>query len=102
MRRIGKILKELPTSYIIRLDNITCPYCGIALTNETSSKEHVIGRHFVSKGTLHGNWNLIVNACNSYNGIKSDLEDDISAITLQPDVLANMDIVTLPPALSAR
>jgi hypothetical protein len=46
----------------------------------------VIGRRFVPKGKLHGQWNLILRACMDCNSLKSDLEDDISAITLQPDV----------------
>jgi hypothetical protein len=40
----------------------------------------------VPKGKLDRQWNLIVNACASCNAIKSDFEDDISAITLQPDL----------------
>ena len=57
------------------------------LTNDTTEKEHVIGRRFVPKGKLNGNWNLIVNACQTCNGIKGDLENDISAITMQRDAL---------------
>lgn len=83
---IGPTLKELPDKTVIRLDNVTCVYCGATLTKETSSKEHVIGRRFVPKGKLDGYWNLIVNACRTCNGIKSDLENDISAITMQPDL----------------
>lgn len=69
------------------LNNCTCPYCGVALSPEIISEEHVVGRRFVPKGKLNGNWNLIANACRPCNGRKSDLEDDISAITLQPDLL---------------
>lgn len=79
-------MKRSPNQ-VIRLDNISCPYCGVVLTNDTTEKEHVIGRRFVPKGKLNGNWNLIVNACQTCNGIKGDLEDDISAITMQPDAL---------------
>lgn len=68
------------------LDNRACVYCGGALTHANISREHVIGRRFVPKGKLHGNWNLIVNACRPCNVRKADLEDDISAITLQPDL----------------
>jgi len=57
------------------------------LTRESRTKEHVIGRRFVPKGKLDGQWNLIVRACRDCNQIKSDLEDDLSAITMQPDVL---------------
>lgn len=83
---IGQTLKELPDNKVIRLDNVTCAYCSAVLTNGISTREHVIGRRFVPKGKLHGSWNLIVNACRTCNGIKSDLEDDISAITMQPDM----------------
>lgn len=50
-----------------------------------STKEHVIGRRFVPAGKLDGEWNLIVRACAPCNREKADLEDDISAITMQPD-----------------
>jgi hypothetical protein len=64
------------------LENITCPYCGIELNDDNSTKEHVIGRRFVPKGTLDGHWNLIVRACARCNSEKADLENDISAISL--------------------
>ncbi|MFD1983312.1 HNH endonuclease [Mesorhizobium newzealandense] len=67
------------------LDNCACVYCGGALSAGNTSREHVIGRRFVPKGKLHGQWNLILNACRQCNSHKADLEDDISAITLQPD-----------------
>lgn len=38
------------------------------------------------RGKLRQQWNVIVRACQSCNNRKSDLEDDISAITMQPDV----------------
>ena len=37
------------------------------------------------KGTLAGQWNLILRSCSRCNDLKADLEDDISAITMQPD-----------------
>jgi hypothetical protein len=46
----------------------------------------VIGRKFVPKSTLENQWNLILSACRDCNNRKSGLEDDISAITMQPDV----------------
>lgn len=67
------------------MDNCSCPYCGTVLTEDTITKEHVIGRRFVPKGLFNGSWNLIVQACRDCNGIKADLENDISAITLLPD-----------------
>ena len=69
----------------IRLANVNCPYCGRDLTDKTRTKEHVISKRFVPKGTFDGSWNLILNACRACNNAKSDLEDDISAITMQPD-----------------
>lgn len=78
-------LKELPIAEAILLDNATCVYCGEELTPATSTKEHVIGRRFVPKGSLNKEWNLIVRACRKCNSIKSELEDDISAITMHPN-----------------
>src|SRR5689334_12269149 len=64
------------------LNNITCPYCGIDLVQQNAIKEHVVGRRFVPKGKLAHSWNLILQACRQCNEKKSDLEDDISAISL--------------------
>ncbi len=77
---------EIPDNIAIRLDNDTCVYCGIELSQVASTKEHVIARNFVPRGKLEGCWNLIVKACTSCNLRKSDLEDDISAISMLPDV----------------
>lgn len=73
---------ELPSNRAVVLDNVTCPYCGVELDEKNNTKEHVIGRRFVPKGSLNGNWNLIVRACQECNSYKSVLENDISAITL--------------------
>jgi hypothetical protein len=64
------------------LKNVTCPYCAAALDPETRTKEHVIGRRFVPKGSTENRWNLILWACSVCNNKKSDLEDDIAAITM--------------------
>jgi hypothetical protein len=80
-----KIMKELRPNDPIFLDNTTCVYCGTSFEDGTRTKEHVIGRRFVPKGKLDGQWNLIVWACRLCNGHKADLENDISAITMQPD-----------------
>lgn len=66
------------------LKNETCIYCGSILSQSNISREHVIGRRFLPKGKLENCWNLIANACNSCNNDKSILENDISAITMQP------------------
>src|SRR5687768_10576572 len=65
------------------LRNVTCPYCGKLVSRHARTKEHVIGRRFVPRGALDRCWNLIVWACHGCNRQKSDLEDDISAITMQ-------------------
>ncbi len=76
-----------PTNRVVRLKNLTCAYCGERGSNASPlTVEHVIGRRFVPKGSLAGGWNLILNACRACNAAKSDLEDDISAITLQPNL----------------
>ncbi len=82
---LGKNLKELSGDLPIILDNETCVYCGTQLIHSSVTKEHVIGRRFVPKGKLDGQWNLIVRACKICNSKKSDLENDISAISMQAD-----------------
>lgn len=78
----------LPTNRVHRLRNINCAYCGRLFDdNLRSTLEHVIGRKFVPKGTLNASFNLHVNACERCNNIKSDLEDDISVISMHPDTL---------------
>ena len=79
--------QELRPSEPIRIRNVTCPYCGGDVSGCGSrTKEHVIARRLVPKGVLDRQWNVIVWACQSCNRIKRDLEDDIGAITIQPDV----------------
>jgi hypothetical protein len=83
-----EILK-LPFDKPIQLDNITCVYCGTVLSDANFTKEHVVGRRFVPVGSLNKKWNLIVRACRSCNNKKADLEDEISAISMQPDAYGN-------------
>ena len=73
-------VSELPQRQPTRLDNVTCPYCRDRLSQVNRNEDHVIGRRFVPKGKLNGQWNLIVCACEECNTHKSNLEDDISAI----------------------
>lgn len=75
----------IPRERPILLNNKTCVYCGIDLETTEATKEHVVGRKFVPKGKLNKEWNLNVRACKSCNGFKSDLEDDLSAISMQAD-----------------
>lgn len=78
-------LEWSPSNRAIVLKNVRCAYCGTRLTDGNRTKDHVVGRRFVPKGRLNAQWNLIVNACRPCNNSKSDLEDDIAAITLAPD-----------------
>lgn len=77
-------LQELPGNRPIILRNCTCPYCAVPLDDRNRTKEHVIGRRFVPVGSLDRRWNLILRACQGCNNRKSDLEDDIAAVSLQP------------------
>lgn len=77
---------ELPHNRAHHLNNVTCPYCAAVLDDSTGNdKEHVVGRRLVPKGTLQGHWNLLLRSCTPCNGEKAALENDISAITMQPD-----------------
>ena len=80
-------LRYWPSNQVSRLNNVSCAYCGVTLSEAPADKEHVIGRGFIPKGKLAGCWNLIVRACRACNAYKADLEDDISAITMQTDRL---------------
>lgn len=68
-----------------RLQNAICAYCAQPLTESSRNEEHVIGRRFVPRGKTHLSWNVILWVCRPCNVTKSRLEDDISAITMQPD-----------------
>jgi len=77
---------EYPPEKPILLRNQNCIYCLRPFVSEQDkTKEHVIGRRFVPKGTLQGGWNLIAWACKDCNARKAELEDDISAISMHPD-----------------
>ena len=68
------------------LRNKSCVYCHKSLTDGTRTKEHVIGRRFVPTGSLEKGWNVILAACSRCNNEKGELENDISAITMLPDL----------------
>lgn len=68
-----------------KLSNTTCPYCPARLTAATRTEDHVIGRKFVPRGSLSGQWNLILWACEDCNRRKGELEGELSAITMAPD-----------------
>lgn len=69
------------------LRNATCPYCGILLTPEIDTEDHVVARRLVPKGAMEGSWNLQIRACGPCNNGKAALENDLPAITMQPDGL---------------
>lgn len=90
-RRDG--LTAYPTNRVILLENCNCPYCNGAFSDTlTWTKEHVIGRKFVPKGSLNAAFNLLLRACARCNGIKADLENDISVITMHPDTLGRFPV----------
>ena len=79
-----------PSPTVLR--NANCAYCGADLREKDATKEHVIGRRFVPRGKLADSWNLILRACAACNGRKADLEDDLSAITMQPDAWGELAV----------
>jgi hypothetical protein len=75
-----------PPGKPIKLPNLTCIYCQRPFGKGERTKEHVVGRKFVPTGSFDGESNLIAWACLDCNGIKSSLENDLSAITMAPDI----------------
>lgn len=73
------------------LRNAVCPYCRAPLSKETLTKDHVIGRRFVPRGSLSGSWNLLIRACRACNGRKSVLEDRVSAASMHPPLVGQRD-----------
>jgi hypothetical protein len=71
------------------LRNLACAYCGISFDEVPLTKDHVIGRRFVPKGTLNQSWNVILRACSPCNGRKADLENDLSFLTMHPDAIGS-------------
>jgi len=70
------------------LKNKNCPYCGCLFDGTVVvTKDHVVARRFVPKGKLHQSQNVILRACEPCNVTKSELEDDVSALSMLPDLL---------------
>jgi len=90
---VQNLFSVVPTNQVTLLKNVTCPYCGVELTQDNNNEEHVIGRKFIPKGFLNGQWNLILRACKKCNSDKSELENDISAITLAGRIWFDSDEV---------
>ncbi|WP_158667374.1 HNH endonuclease [Agrobacterium bohemicum] len=95
-------MRTFPANRAVVLKNIRCVYCGEMLSGLNRTKDHVIGRRFVPKGKFNAQFNLIVNACRACNNKKADLEDDIAAITLAPDVTGRHSHDDLPAIEEAR
>ena len=70
------------------LKNSQCVYCGCVFSKENKfTTDHVIGKSFVPWNSFAANdWNLFVRCCLACNNRKSALENEISAITLQPSI----------------
>jgi len=83
------MIREPDPTRPIYLRGASCIYCGNTFgprgTESEKTRDHVIGRRFVPKGFLSKEWNLQVSSCRKCNATKAALEDDISAITLQPN-----------------
>jgi hypothetical protein len=98
----AEAFRTLPNNKATKLGNIVCVYCGGEDTPDNPlTDEHVIGRNFVPKGSLASGWSLILRARTRCNNDKSDLENDISAITLLPDLGTSHDSADLA-SLAAR
>jgi hypothetical protein len=86
-------LRVRPTR-VNHLRNSICPYCRRDFTETEATKEHVVGRRLVPRGSLHQGWNLILRACQKCNRLKSALEDELSAVTMHPPLIGPADIDT--------
>jgi len=79
------MITNLETAPIVLDNNYLCPYCGANLSilgEKETNVEHVIGRRFLPKGFLDGEWNFIIRACKKCNEEKAKLEGGISVISL--------------------
>ena len=78
-------IRKVETPTVLR--NRTCLYCAKDVETGEATKEHLIARRFVPRGSLDGEWNLIARCCESCNREKADLEDELSAVSLLPAAL---------------
>ena len=85
-----QVAKEKKRSFLrtegpIILDNRACAYCGYEFDGDVPvTRDHLVARRFVPKGTMANQWNLLINACPRCNVEKSDLEGEISAASMLP------------------
>lgn len=87
MTELNNLSHNQPT----RLRNDRCAYCNAEFVGDEPEKEHVIGKNFVPKGSHQQWWNLHLNSCHRCNQIKSKLENDISAISMQQTFVSESD-----------
>ncbi len=99
MVEIDNTLKT-PLLNDLSLRNHNCIYCCRPLTKATRTREHVIGKNFVPGETL--DINLIAWACFECNNDKSDLEDDISLISMLPTLVESVPSMDQRSAHIAR
>jgi hypothetical protein len=74
-----------PVNWSRSPSNKVCLYCNEQFDGSTNvaTKEHLIGRNFVPRGSLNGgrSFNFIFDACSECNNDKAALEGHVSAIT---------------------
>lgn len=76
-----------------KLRNVTCVYCLEPLGDSLEATvDHVVARRFVPSGAWENTWNLHVQACRGCNTKKSELEDHVSAASMQPDVFGKLPV----------
>ncbi len=86
-----------PTNWHRGSGNKVCLYCNEQFDgiNVIATKEHLIGRNFVPRGSLNGgsSFNFIFKACRRCNNDKSGLEGHVSAVTqlMSPAVAENAE-----------
>lgn len=95
----------MQTKPIVLSNNRLCPYCGTnlhILDEKEINVEHVIGRRFLPKGFLDGEWNLIVKACKKCNDEKARLEGGISVISLIDPIPAKSESAEIKNELERK
>ena len=98
-------LTEFSGQYAIGLRNRICVYCSKPFSDELpKTREHVVGKKFVQKGSMRAAYNLVVNACKPCNNNNGDLENDISVISMHPTVYGDFaaDAAVLAPEVERR
>lgn len=73
LRHNGKVIKRrtngFAKSYLENHRHAKCPYCGVKLTNENATADHIVP---ISQGSNNSQINLVV-CCQKCNGDKGDM-----------------------------